>query len=250
MPPRDKPSARYYEVATILREEIRSGLHPVGEKFLTEQEVCRRFNVSRFTAREALRRLEEAGLVARRQGSGTRVVSRDVDVRYSFTTSTEADVLRYARNTLLEGTSDWKPSTSQQREEVGLDDEQSWLTMEGVRRASGRGPAIGMTTLFVDRRLEAHLPSIDVREGQAIFVQLADRASLRLEGIDQSIYARAMWPKAARLLGVEVGSPALVVVRRFRAVDFGVYEASVTAHAAGRFRYELTLQPSGGGDLI
>ena len=36
----------------------------------TESELCDEFNASRFTVREALRRLVEQGMVQRRQGAG------------------------------------------------------------------------------------------------------------------------------------------------------------------------------------
>src|SRR5215470_7565094 len=73
---------RYLKIAEQLREEIRNGTHAVGRRMPTEDVLCRRFGASRFTVREALRQLEEAGLVLRRRGSGTLVRSSEAQVAY------------------------------------------------------------------------------------------------------------------------------------------------------------------------
>ena len=64
----------YLQVVRALKDEIVSGVYPVGSQLPTEEELCERFSVSRYTVREALRRLREDNLVASRQGAGTIVV--------------------------------------------------------------------------------------------------------------------------------------------------------------------------------
>src|SRR6478672_11912815 len=65
---------RYIQVARALRKDIVDGVYPVGSQLPTEEELCERFSVSRYTVREALRRLREDRLVSSRQGAGTTVV--------------------------------------------------------------------------------------------------------------------------------------------------------------------------------
>ena len=57
---------RYLQVARTLRKEIVDGVYPVGSQLPTEHELCERFAVSRYTVREALRRLRDDNLVASR----------------------------------------------------------------------------------------------------------------------------------------------------------------------------------------
>src|SRR5262252_6247127 len=64
----------YMQVVRVLKDDIVSGVYPVGSQLPTEEELCDRFSVSRYTVREALRRLREDSLVASRQGAGTTVV--------------------------------------------------------------------------------------------------------------------------------------------------------------------------------
>src|SRR5215831_18810156 len=75
--------ALYLQVARTLKEEIVTGVYPVGSQLPTEDALCSRFSVSRYTVREALRRLREDGLVASRQGSGTLVVPRRTSDSYA-----------------------------------------------------------------------------------------------------------------------------------------------------------------------
>ena len=59
---------RYHQISNILTERIELGRYAIGDLLPTEQDLCAEFDVSRYTIREALRRLTEAGLVRRRQG--------------------------------------------------------------------------------------------------------------------------------------------------------------------------------------
>src|SRR5215468_1796307 len=64
----------YLQVVRALKDEIVSGVYPIGSQLPTEEELCERFSVSRYTVREALRRLRDDSLVSSRQGQGTTVV--------------------------------------------------------------------------------------------------------------------------------------------------------------------------------
>src|SRR5258708_2320335 len=64
----------YLQVVRALKDEIVSGVYPIGSQLPTEEELCERFSVSRYTVREALRRLREDSLVSSRQGAGTTLV--------------------------------------------------------------------------------------------------------------------------------------------------------------------------------
>src|ERR1700736_5102922 len=64
----------YLQILRSLKDEIVRGVYPVGSQLPTEEELCERFSVSRYTVREALRRLRDDHLVASRRGAGTTVV--------------------------------------------------------------------------------------------------------------------------------------------------------------------------------
>ncbi len=78
------------EVAVdALRQAIAGGTYPPGSQLPTEAELVEMLAVSRTVVREALRALEEDGLVARRQGVGTFVretpIVKNLNFNYGIT---------------------------------------------------------------------------------------------------------------------------------------------------------------------
>ncbi len=71
------PFPKYLQVAEILRKRIRRELK-VGDQIPTEAELCAQFSLSRETIREALRLLDEEGLLDRQPGRGTFVAKAPV----------------------------------------------------------------------------------------------------------------------------------------------------------------------------
>lgn len=88
------------QVTAQLRAEICAGRWPVGSRIPTEPELARRTGTGRNTVREAVQALVHAGMLERRQGSGTYVVASS-DVRGTlgkyFATARERDVLELRR---------------------------------------------------------------------------------------------------------------------------------------------------------
>src|SRR3954467_2130526 len=87
---------RYIQVARALRKEIVDGVYPVGSHLPTEHELCERFAVSRYTIREALRRLRDDNLVSSRPRAGTLVVPRTASSSYAQDVMSIDDLLAFA----------------------------------------------------------------------------------------------------------------------------------------------------------
>ena len=86
---------RYQQIADTLREEIRRGEHAVGRFLESEAELKARFKVSRHTVRDALRVLDELGLIARRRGAGSIVRNAEVHRHFDLALHSIADLLQY-----------------------------------------------------------------------------------------------------------------------------------------------------------
>jgi DNA-binding GntR family transcriptional regulator len=67
---------KYYEIKLHLEEMIRRGEIAVGAKLPAEPELMQRYQVSRGTLRQALKELEQDGLISRHSGQGTTVVRK------------------------------------------------------------------------------------------------------------------------------------------------------------------------------
>lgn len=67
------PEFKYQRVAGWIRDQVKSGFFEEDKRIPGEEELCGRFDVSRQTVRQAMKILEEEGLVYKIQGSGTYV---------------------------------------------------------------------------------------------------------------------------------------------------------------------------------
>lgn len=92
---------RYRQVADELIAGIVAAKFPVDTFLPTEKVLCEQFGISRYTAREALNLVEMAGLIERRQGSGSIVVSRTPPVRYNHNIQNIDDLLQYGNASRL-----------------------------------------------------------------------------------------------------------------------------------------------------
>lgn len=61
----------YKQLVAYLKEKIESGEWAVGEQIPSERELCKQFNVSRITVRQAISVVEKEGLLQAVQGKGT-----------------------------------------------------------------------------------------------------------------------------------------------------------------------------------
>ncbi len=93
-------------VAERLRREILSGQYSPGEKLSSELDLAARFKVNRFTVREAMNKLVQMHLIARRPGKGTVVLDyaehASVDVIEDLVLSAEGKMNPFVVGNLLE----------------------------------------------------------------------------------------------------------------------------------------------------
>jgi GntR family transcriptional regulator len=79
----------YYQLAEKITEEIKNNNLKEDEKLPSEREYCERYKVSRSTVREAVKHLEQTGLLYRIQGKGTfvspKMMKQNLLEFYSFT---------------------------------------------------------------------------------------------------------------------------------------------------------------------
>jgi DNA-binding GntR family transcriptional regulator len=71
---RDGKQKLYVQVYDILKENVELGEWPVGSMIPTEDDLCRTYDVSKATVREAIAEMVRDGYVRRQQGKGTFVI--------------------------------------------------------------------------------------------------------------------------------------------------------------------------------
>ena len=92
----------YKSLANTLEQRIYNGDWPVGSALPTEADLCQNFQASRHTLRHALQILETNGLIFRRQGAPTQIISRQKLRRFTQSFNSPVDILSYPRDTFRE----------------------------------------------------------------------------------------------------------------------------------------------------
>lgn len=241
MPPAAAPP-RYLQLAQTLMEEIEAGRHAVGDMIPTEHALCQQFGASRFTVREAVKRLVELGLLSRRAGVGTQVLSRRPRAAYRQVMTGIADLRQYTAETELEITDvAMAPLDAATAALVGAPAGEEWLHVEGLRREVGGEAPICTTEIAIHPALR-EVRDLGGRSTVPVYVRLEQQFGEVVVEVQQQIRATALGRQQARRLGAEAGTPALWVCRLYRNRRGAVIEAAISTHPAGRFTYSETFR--------
>jgi GntR family transcriptional regulator len=232
---------RYLQIYALLRERIVEGHYPIGGNLPTEVTLAGEFGVSRYTVREALRGLVEQGMLARRQGSGSQVLSAEPSTGFVHYIRSMADLFQYALDTYLDIRStteiDVGPNIAPL---IGGEPGSRWLLIKGVRRTERGGEAICLTHSYIPKRLDWIKPEIPSCIGP-FYALLERRAGEPIIDAVQEIRAEPMTAEIARGLGAHRGDYALRLLRRYSSRK-GTLIASFNWHDARDFTYRMQLQ--------
>jgi GntR family transcriptional regulator len=230
----------YRQLAETLRTAIANGIYTKGDLLPTEHQLCATHNVSRHTARDALRLLSEEGLIARKRGAGTVVIATAVAAPFSQDWGEIGDILQYARDTRLI-VETYGPAAPEDVTSMGLDFAHTWMSVTGARQRTQGGPPLALTTICVRGDL---MPARDVIETwpQAIGEYLAAHNGVRAARIDQEISAISLSRADAKKLGEHDGEPALRTLRRYLDGDGHAFLASISIHPGDRFAYRMSAE--------
>ena len=146
---------RYRVLANQLKHDILSGQLKPGEQLHTELELCEIHNISRHTAREALRLLSEDGLIARRRGAGT-VVAEINAPAFAQPIGDFDSILKYARDAHFE-LDTFGPATPAELAAIGL--KGVYSRFDGLR-GQASAPPLALTVIYALAQLAPDAPTL------------------------------------------------------------------------------------------
>ncbi len=232
----------YSQVARALKEEILNGAFPVGTQLPTEHELRRRFSVSRFTIREALRQLREDGLVTSRQGAGTVVVpivQSDFHVLHSMSIN---DLLNQTTSTHLEiELMKMFSVDGALAARIGVPGGEEWLAVQGFRHEDGVDSPVCWTEYYINREF-ASVGRLLPRHHGPIFPLIEDLFALSIAEVSQEIASVLISREQAMRHQVKEGSPALEVLRVYKTADGKIVQATINIYPASRFKLSMTMR--------
>jgi len=235
---------RYLVVFNQLCQDIADGVYQVGELLPTEHELCDMFGVSRFTARNALSMLTDAGLVTRRPRVGSVVASQNRRTPYVQTLETVDDLLQYAESTQFE-ISHWETLKLDQTLNMGetqLTSGQTWIFGMGLRRSKGEDTLpVCLTRVYLNPAFKKIIPAMRRRKNVVVYRWIEEIYGIKVARIEQRIDACSVSAADATLLLCPVGSSALRMQRLYFDANNLLLEISDSVHPSGRFSYHMSL---------
>lgn len=232
--------ALYLQIARILKEEIVSGAYPVGSQLPSEDVLSARFSVSRYTIREALRRLREEDLVSSRQGAGTVVTPPRPSASYHVTSINDlaafATESHFTIHSLKIVTIDRKLASR-----TGLVSGDEWLEVRGARQAQSADGRIWWVEYYINRKYAA-IGRILPRHAGPVYSLIEDMFGQSIVEVRQEIAGALISSDLAGILLVERGSAALEVLRTYRTADGDIAQVTINTHPASDFRHSMTMR--------
>ncbi|QUQ72385.1 GntR family transcriptional regulator [Kutzneria sp. CA-103260] len=230
----DKFTPRYFAIEQALRTRI-AGLH-ADDPLPSDAELCEEFGVSRMTARAAVQRLVQDGLVYRQTGRGTYVAPRVVDRQLSnlrgFSAEMRARGLTPSSTVLY---TRFQPGNSDQTAALRLAEGSQIVVIERVRMADGIPMAYERAALTARC---AGVLDADLSSG-SLHSALVGQGVVPNSG-ESSVTAELASAEDAEHLHVKRRSPLLVERRLIR--DAATVPIEWTESRYVPDRYNLTVQ--------
>lgn len=232
---------RYQQIIDSLRQQIVSGALPVGAALPAEAVLQVQFKVSRHTIREALRVLRDEGLIESRRGSGSRVISAQRPV-YTYSVNSVSELLQYATEARY---------TTQNTTVIAADDDlmqkieskrgERFLRVEGYRYAKDDPVPICWTEVYILSEYSGVGVMIGRKAG-TMYSFIEDMYNVRIETVEQSLYAAEIPGMAGEMLKVAPGSQCIVLRRIYRLGDNVCPLIVLNYHPSERLRLNWTLR--------
>lgn len=239
------PDSLYASLARDLQAAIGRGRHRPGSALPGENELAKRHGVSRATVRAALGLLEREGIVERRRGARTRVLSPRPAGGFGQSVLSIEELQQYARDThrLVRSTQDLVADTAL-AQMLGIAPGTRWLHIRSLRIDPSRPRRpISASDSYVAAKfagIRRHLSD----ETTALCDLLAKHYGVTLASIEQEMQGANVPDELAAILAAAPGDPALRILRRYRDSSGWVYLLTVGLHPSDRFAYRMRLDRS------
>lgn len=124
----------YLQIAQDLEKAVRRGIYTVGNRLPQEAQLQKNYGVSKFTVREALKRLEAKGLVEKRHGVGTIVLAHTPQRPINYVVRDVDDFIKTAQQArLIKLCAESRGLQSREAEPFGLTADERFAIIKGIR---------------------------------------------------------------------------------------------------------------------
>lgn len=239
-----RKQAKYKELGEQLIDAILQQQYLVGDLLPTEKELCQAHSISRYTAREALRYVQTAGLVDRRQGSGSRVLRNSIPNKINQFIHSVQDLLNFGEQTRFEIEScELKNISAEQAETYAIAAETPFIKLAGIRLESHDKKPICYSVINHFKFEQSILPDISNKK-KVLYGFVDSMNKVAIGRVEQSFSATIIPNELCDKLGVPMHSAAMLIVRRYIGKDNTLLLIAESLYPASRYSYSNVLEQS------
>ncbi len=243
----DTAQPLWMQAASAIAAMIADGSLPDGARLPAERELCQRLEISRVTLRKALQKLVADGRLTPSHGRGWYVGSPEpAPTRSEWPTTLESFSETASRMGLRASSrvlrADPGPATIDEAEELGIAPGSPVLRIDRVRMLGGMPIAVDASCLPA-----ALLPPDEIDFEHVSLYELLAASGHDPAFAETTIEARGADEDFADHVGVEVGSPVLVLRQVVSTADERPVLSSTVRYAGDRYRLRTVFtrpQPS------
>jgi len=206
-----------------LQHAIQNGVYPPGSQLPSEAELTKLLGISRVTVREALRRMEERGIILRRHGAGTFVRSGSIlnylNENFSVVEWIRAANMVYA---VKDVRVEIKPANHEMAQNLQLNMGDPVLEVERTRLANGKSVAYTLDRFPGTIVSDINAIKNETSKG-SLYGLLRDRFQIVVSCGIAHITCLEATPELSQKLNLEVGTP----IMNLKQIDFTAEEKPV-----------------------
>lgn len=232
---------RHQQVAKSIMSDIKSGRFAVNSALPGENVLAQEYGVSRSTLRTALARLEDLGLLERRQGARTRVLAREPAPVYVHSMHASDDLLQFAGPSKREVLSA-QEIVADETLAPRLDDRpgRRWLHIGQARHLENCPLPICWTDVYLATAYADLLDEIKTYPG-LIYTLIERDYDVTISEIVQRIKAVDIPDHLKPRFGEDIGRRALELTRRYKNSSGGCEMVTISVLPDKHYTYEITL---------
>ncbi len=205
----------YIQLTRIFLEEIHSGEWEKGCQIPTEEELCKTYNVSKITVRQAIHNLVSDGYLIKVQGKGTFVSSvlpvTGLAMKTRLTEEMFGEEVEVEKEVLFKGI---RESGSDARNYLKTDDAICYI----LCRRSVSGEPEYLEESFIPYQMLPDMEGLDITRS-SLYSVLQEKGVKKIFKVVQTIEVARVQGEWAKYLKVEEGGPVLVVHRLLLSSD-------------------------------
>ncbi|MFO7632200.1 MAG: GntR family transcriptional regulator [Caldilinea sp.] len=201
----------YIQIKELLQQQIEAGVFAVGERLPSERELSDSYHVSRMTARQALRLLQQSGLTRTQVGKGTyvsRKIDQDLRELTSFTQEMANKGLRPSSRVLF---AEVRPADAETAARLSAQLGEEIIVLSRLRLADEK--SIAIETAHLRHAFCPHILASHDFARESLYQVLQGQYGLRLVWASQIIAARMPDANERAVLDIRAHAPVLSLMR-------------------------------------